>query len=113
MLGLPSALAKPCETRLTSRAADGLAEIGEVAHVAEVEFVDRGGAEGLGVAEREELGAAGGERVEAGDAGAALRDGVGIVEIEVVDEVIGGEQAEAGVGIDADAPALSSRRVWL
>jgi hypothetical protein len=53
MLGLPSALAKPCESRLTVAAADGLAEVGEVAQVAEVEFVDGGCAEGLGVAEGE------------------------------------------------------------
>ncbi len=80
----------------------GLAEVGEVAGVADVEFIDGGRAEALGVGEGDQLGAAGGESVEAGDAGSALGYGVGIVEGEVVNEVIGREQAGAGVCIDTD-----------
>ena len=110
MLGVPSAFAKPCEARLTP-AADGLAEIGVVAHVAQVEFVDHRGAEGLGVAQREQLRAARGERIEAGNAGAALRDRIRIVEIEVVDEVVAGEQAPAGIRIDADRALVVAHRL--
>ena len=83
--------------------ADGLAEVGVVAHETEVELIHHGRAERLCIAERQQLGAPGGEGVEAGNAGAALGDGIGIVEIELIDEVVGGEVSPARVGIEARA----------
>ena len=89
-----------------------LAEIGVIAHVAEVEFIDHGGIEGLGMAQREELCPAGGDGIEARDAGAALRYRIRVIEIEVVDEVVAGEQAQRVFASRRTAP-LSSRTVWL
>ena len=88
-----------------------LAEIGVIAHVAEVEFIDHGGMEGLGMAQREELCAAGGDGIETRDAGAALRDRIRVIEIEVVDEVIAGEQAQAGIRIEANRSLIVAHRL--
>ena len=95
MLGCAVGIFKALRNQAYVRSAHRLAEVGEVAHIAEVEFIDRRGVEGLGIAQGEQLRAAGGEGIEAGNAGAALRHWVRIVEIEVVDEVVGGEQAPA------------------
>ena len=73
--------------------ADRLAKIGIVTHVAQVKFVDRHGVETFCVAQRDQLRATGAQRVEAGNTGAALRNWIWIIEIEVVDEVVGGNQA--------------------
>ena len=85
-----------------ARTAHGLPQVGVVAHVAEVEFVDHRGAEGLGVTQRKELCPAGGDGVEARNAGAALRYRIRIIEIEVVDEVVTREQPQARIRIDAN-----------
>ena len=66
-----------------------------------MEFIDGLGTEGFGVRQRGQLGPAGGDGIETRDAGAALRYRVGVVEIEVVDKVVAGEQASAGISIDA------------
>ncbi len=83
-----------------------LAEIGVIAHIAEVEFIDHRGMEGLGKAQRKELCPAGGDGIEARDAGAALRYRIRVIEIEVVDEVVTGEQAQAGICIEADGSLI-------
>ena len=70
-----------------------------------MEFVEGAGIDGLGNAKSGELCAAGGDGIEAGDAGAALRYWIRVVEIEVVDEVVTGQQTPPGVSIDAH-PAL-------
>ncbi len=89
-----------------AEAAFWLADDVGVAEIAEVKLVDGVCADDLGVAEGEELGAADEERVEAGDAGAGDGAGVGIVEGVVVDEVVGGELAEAAVAVDADGALI-------
>ena len=73
-----------------------------VAKVAEVKLVDGVCADDLGVSKGKELRAADKEGVEARDAGAGDGAGVGVVEAVVVDEVVGGELAEAAVAVDAD-----------
>src|SRR5271168_3890662 len=52
----------------------------------------------------DELSAAEVQGAEAGNARAALAGGIGVVELEVVDEVIGGEESTAvAVAVKADA----------
>jgi hypothetical protein len=82
-------------------AANGLAEVGGIAHEAHMELVHGCGAQHPGGAERCELRAARGESVEAGDAGSALRNRIRIVEAEAVDKVIAGEQSPARVRVEA------------
>ena len=84
-----------------AHSAHRFAQVIGVAQVAEVEFVHGGRAERFGVAQVEQLRAASVERVEARDVRAALRDGVGIVLRPVVEKVVGGEQAQARVGVQA------------
>ena len=84
-----------------SDAAHRLADDVEVTHVAEVRLVDRVRAESLGQAEAEELRASVGGGVEAGQVGSALGSGVGIVEIVLIDEVVGGEIPPACIRVNA------------
>ena len=89
-----------------AQTAHGLPQIRVVAHIAEVQLVDHGGIEGLGKAERSELGPACGDGIESRHAGPALRHRIRVIEIEVVDEVITGEQAQVSIRIDADGPLV-------
>ena len=82
--------------------AHGLPQIRVVAHVAEVQLVDHGGMEGLGKAQRGELGPACGDGIESRYAGPTLRHRIRVIEIEVVDEVVTGQQAPPRIGIEAD-----------
>ncbi len=84
-----------------AKAAFRLADDVGVAQVAAVKLVDGVGSDDLGVADGEELSAADEERVEAGDTCSGDGAGKGIVEVVVVYEVVGGELADASVGIDA------------
>ncbi len=63
------------------------------------------------MAQREELCPAGGDGVEARHAGAALRYRIRVIEIEVVDEVVTGEQAQAGIRIEADRAFIVAHRL--
>ena len=60
------------------------------------------GTERLGIAQSDQLRPAGGDGIEARNAGAALRHRIRIIEIEVVDKVVGGKQAPSAIRIDAD-----------
>ena len=66
-----------------------------------MKFVDGVRADDFGVAEREELRSADKQGIEAGNAGSGHGAWIGIVEPVVVDEVVGGELAEAAVAVDA------------
>src|SRR6202789_357877 len=72
-----------------------------VAEIAGMELIDDAGTDELGVAKREELRLADEESVEAGNAGPGHGAGRGVIEAIVVDEVVAGKLAEAGVAIDA------------
>ena len=76
-----------------------LAQVVEIAHVAELEFIHQRRAEGLGVAQTCQLRPAVRQRVETGHVGSALLGGVGIVQIVVIDEIIrrqGAQSASSG-----------------
>ena len=77
-----------------------------------MQFIHRGGVDGLGIAQGQKLRPARGQRVEAGNTGPALRNGIRIIEIEIVDEVVGRSRPQR-VFASMRAPALSSCTVWL
>ena len=58
-----------------------------------MKFIERGLAEGDGVAEADQLGATVGGCVESGNAGSAGAGGIGIVERVLIEEVVAGERA--------------------
>src|ERR1700722_11739691 len=66
-----------------------------------MEFIHRRGAQRLRIAQREQLRRSSGQGTEAGNTCAALRDWVGVIKIEAVDEVIGREQAQLSIRIEA------------
>ena len=104
MLATAIRIHKALRNQADARTAHRLAEIGDVAHIAQVEFIHCCRAEGLGIAQRKQLRAAGGDRIEAGNAGSALRYRIRIIEVEVVDEVVGRDQSPARIRIQPHGP---------
>ena len=88
MPGVPGPVTKPCDARLTPRAAVRHADVVALCVQADVELVDGVRSERLGAAERPELRAADRQRVEARDVRAALLARIRIVERVVVEEVV-------------------------
>ena len=84
-------------------AAQGLAQIVVIANVAQVKLVDRVWAQNLCVSDRKELSAAGREGIEARNVRATLRRWVRIVEVVIVQKVVGGNQSPAGVSVKAQS----------
>src|SRR5580704_19258164 len=74
-------------------------------------FVDRGRVQCLRIAEAEQLCPAQIQRVEAGDAGSALRDGIRIVQRIVVEKIVAGDQSRTGVGVDTDGALVIAQRL--
>ena len=72
-----------------------------IAQVAQMKFVDRVGADDLGVSQSVKLGAADGQRVEARNGGSGYRRGIRVVEGVVVHKRISGKLAQLAVSVDA------------
>src|SRR6202034_638932 len=94
-------IGKPLGDEADATPSDRLSKIGVVAHVAQVKLIDHRRAEGFRVAESDELRTAGGQRVKTWNTGAALRNRIGVVEIEIVYEIVGREQPPSRARVDA------------
>src|SRR6202041_1428193 len=86
-------------------------EVGEVTHEADVEFIELGGIERLRIAQSQQLRPAGGNGIEAGNAGTTLRPGIRIIEIEVVEKVVRVKQSPSAIAIDADRAFIVAHRL--
>ena len=64
-------------------------------------FVHGVGTVGFGESKAEQLGASVGGGVEAGDVGSALRGGIRIIQVVLIDKVVGGEISQACIRIEA------------